>query len=118
MKKLNKKSVGFCILPQLMKYRKDAKKYKRLYIEQGVNRLIEERRVKLERLETGFYAGLSEWITDNIFLQDLSTEELSRKVDEFRLFRQRRYKELLNKREELRTLEIDVLGHLAAFEIH
>ena len=111
-------AVGRCILPQLMKYRQDARMFKRLYIEQGMNYCAEKQRSRLERLETGYYAGLVEWITDNIFLKELTTDELRTMTAEFSAVRQRQYKELLRKREELRTLAVEAAGKSKVITIY
>ena len=110
MKKSRKDSVGLCLLPQLKKYRKDARKYKRLHADAEIRCLIEKRRIKLERLEGDMYASMLEWISDYIFLQDWKDKELMAVIEKFRDFRKKRYKDFLDERQKLRILELTFDG--------
>lgn len=117
MKRLRRKAVGFCVLPQLMKSQKDARKYHRLYIDAEISCQIEKRRTKLEKLEGGLYSYMLEWITDNIFIQNWKNKELKAKIDEFRAFRHKKYAEFLKEREELRTLELLIDDHYRKIDV-
>ena len=93
--KKKRKVVGICTLPQLIKSRKDAMKYQRLYVEQKIDCQFEKKRVKLERMERVLYSDLLEWIKYNIFSQELTTEELKVKIDEFQDLCQRQYEKYI-----------------------
>ena len=77
-------------LPMMSKARREASKFKCLYIEQSINVQIEKRRTKLERMDCYLFATLLEWISDYILLQDWKDEKLMAKIEEYRAFRQRK----------------------------
>ena len=104
-------------LPMMSKARREASKFKRLYIEQSINVQIEKRRTKLERMDCYLFATLLEWISDYILLQNWKDENLMAKIEEYRAFRQRKVEQSFKECQELRKLEIDVYGRHMVFDV-
>ena len=84
--------------------------YKQLLEKQKVNTQIYKRRMMLEELDGGYNADLLEWISDYIFLQIRKDENLMRKIEEFRAYRQRKHEKLIAEQEKLRKLEVNING--------
>ena len=112
--KLGKRNVS---LSMVLNANREVGMYKQLYAKQSVNAQISKRRIKLEELDGDYYYDLLEWISDYIFLQNWKDEKLMAKIEEFRVYRQKQYDRLIEERQKLRKLEVNINGRKKVVDV-
>ena len=104
-------------LSMVLNANREVAMYKQLYVKQSVNAQISKRRIKLEELDGDYYYDLLEWISDYIFLQNWKDEKLMAKIEEFRAYRQKQYDRLIEERQKLRKLEVNINGRKKVVDV-
>ena len=101
----------------VLNLKREVSMYKQLLDKQSVNAQIDKRRIMMEELDGDYYADLLEWISDYIFLQNWKDEKLMAKIEEFRVYRQKQYDRLIEERQKLRKLEVNINGRKKVVDV-